>query len=93
MNTILVWVLIMNSNSGGMIMYDNIANLDDCERLRKRAEQAATRSSDGYKYVTGSCTQINKIVIAQPAPTINVQPSPPAAVTIQNRVIVRKPQP
>lgn len=89
MNTVLVWVLMLHSINGGVTTYDNIANWDDCERLRKRTVAAATRSSDGYEYVSGSCTQINKIVITAPAPTVNVTSPEIKIPPAQVRVIIK----
>jgi len=91
MNTIAVWVLVLNNSAGGMMMYDNIANWEDCERLRIRSSQATNRS-DGYLYVSGACTQINKILILATAPTINVSPAEIKVLPAPVKVIIKDKQ-
>ena len=93
MNTILVWVLILHSWDGGMIMKDNIADYDSCDRMLKRAMASGNERRNQGGTVNGSCTQIRVLVPAAPAvqaPVINVLPAPAPAPIIKNNVIIKK---
>lgn len=95
MNTVLVWVMILVSHQGGITKVENIANFEDCERLRERTEWAVRQTrSDSWQYAKGSCTQVAILVPKQPdvkPPTITVKPSIIVQPTpIKNTVIIRK---
>jgi hypothetical protein len=80
---------VLNSSSGGMVMYDNLASWDSCERLRLRAS-AATNRQDGYSYVSGACTQVEKFVPAPASgPVVNVSPAEIKVPAPQVRVIIK----
>lgn len=88
MNTVLVWVMILVSHQGGITKVENIANFEDCERLRERTEWAVRQTrSDSWQYAKGSCTQVAVLIPKTDAkqPNINVQPTP-----IKNTVVIRK---
>lgn len=86
MTEVLVWILVLVSNDGGILKIDNIRSWEDCERLRIRNE--ATVSPYRRQRISGTCTQVGILVpTASPAPIINVQPTP---VTVQNTVVIKR---
>jgi len=90
---ILVWILVLNSSAGGMVVVDNLDNWEDCERLRLRSQ--VSNRSDGHVYVAGACTQVAKwvpkegtVTVNVPAPVVNVAPP---QVTVKPRITVKAP--
>lgn len=71
MTTIFVWVLVLQSWHGGVVIYDNIANQESCERMLARAKVASPFNSRSAS-INGTCTQVAKFV--QLAPGVNVSP-------------------
>lgn len=89
MTEILVWVAIITSWDGGVVMVPNLATQDSCERLVSRA--AAVKTPADRRTLSGTCTQVAILVPkAAPAPVINVQPAATPAPTIKNVVVVKK---
>ena len=70
---VLVWVLVVHSYHGGVQVYDNIASADSCERLLSRVTGSSVPNST--RPIAGACTQVEKLVFVQPAPTVNVSPA------------------
>ena len=90
--TYLAYILILSSWDGGMAKIENIANFEDCERLRIRTEQAAI-GVHNRRPVSGACTQVNVLYLKAPeqkSPVINVQVPKQEAPVVHNRVVIRK---
>lgn len=87
---ILVWVLVLNSWDGGMVVYDDLASQDSCERLLSRA--TAAKLPNRGRTLAGSCTQVEKFVPAPAAPVINVSPGEIKVPPPQVRVIIKEPK-
>lgn len=87
---ILVWVLVLHSQHGGVVIYDNLASQDSCERLLSRAKAGLVT---GYSHQLGdSCTQVEKLVPAQLAPVVDVSPAEIKVPPPQVRVIIKEKQ-
>lgn len=90
-----MWVLVLHSWNGGMIMKDNIFDYDSCDRMLRRAIASgeAVRNGGGTA-VSGTCTQMRvfvpKAAVPPPASVINVLPAPTVAPVIKNNVIIKK---
>ncbi len=88
----LVWVLVLHSWDGGMVVYDNLASQDSCERLLSRSKASSSDRRQGSGTVSGTCTQVEKFVPAQVTPVVNVSPSEIKVPAPQVKVIIKEPK-
>ena len=87
---ILVWVLVLHSWDGGMVVYDNLATYDSCDRLLKRSVASGYERRSQSGTVNGTCTQVEQFVPAQVAPVVNVSPAEVKVPAPQVRVIIKE---
>ena len=92
MMKILVWVLVLHSWDGGMVVYDNLASYDSCDRLLKRSVNPDVKYRTDGTRVAGTCTQVEKFVPAQVAPVVNVSPAEIKVPAPQVKVIIKEPK-
>lgn len=88
---ILVWVLVLHSWDGGMVVYDNLASYDSCDRLLRRSVASGNERRSQSNTINGSCTQVEKFVpAASAAPVVNVSPAEIKVPAPQVKVIVKE---
>ena len=89
---ILVWVLVLHSWDGGMVVYDNLATYDSCDRLLKRSVASGNERRNQGGTINGTCTQVEKFVPAQVAPVVNVSPAEIKVQPAPVKVIIKEPK-